>query len=106
MPETHVINIQGRKKFNVYGQELTLFFEGRNLLDEDVIMPDGTAPTAWPGMLNATMDAGSYLTETGKYGGAFLQDIDEDGLDDFNPVNDPTIWSTHRLWRLGFGFEF
>jgi hypothetical protein len=106
LPSTHMINIQGRKLFNIYGQELTLFFEGRNLLNEDVLLPGGTSPGAWPGMVNATMDGGSYLTETGQYGGAYLQDINEDGLDDFNPVSDPTIWDTHRRWRIGFGFEF
>ena len=106
MYKRQVINIQGRKKFNIYGQELTLFFEGRNLLDEDVLLPGGNAPGVYPGMVNARMDGGSYLTETGQYGGAYLQDIDEDGIDDFIPVNDPTIWGTHRQWRIGFGFEF
>jgi len=106
LPPTHVINIQGRKKFKIYGQELTLFFEGRNLLDEDVLIPGGTAPGAWPGMVNAYMDGGSYLTETGKFGGAYLQDLDEDGIDDFTPVHDPTIWDAHRRWRIGFGFQF
>jgi outer membrane receptor protein involved in Fe transport len=103
---THKLSIQGRKLFNVYGRELTLFFEGRNLLDEDVLLPGGDAPAAFPGLLAATMDGGSYLTETGEYGGAFLQDQDGDGRDDFTPVFDPTIWETHRLWRLGLGFEF
>jgi hypothetical protein len=104
LKQTNIINIQGRKMFNVYGQELTLFFEGRNLLNEDVCL--NTAPGAFPGMQNATMDAGSYLTETGKYGGAYLKDINEDGLDEFTPVNDPTIWEAHKAWRIGFGFEF
>lgn len=98
--------MQGRKQFNVYGRELTLFFEGRNLLDNDVLLPNQTAPTAFPNLRFANMDNGSYLTETGEYGGAFLQDIDDDGLNEFNPVFDPTIWETHRVWRLGFGFEF
>jgi len=106
LPNTHVINLQGRKKFDIYGQELTLFFEGRNLLDEDVLNPFGIAPGVFPGMVNARMDGGSYLTETGQYGGAYLQDLDEDGLDDFTPVNDPTIWGGRRQWRMGFGFEF
>jgi hypothetical protein len=57
-------------------------------------------------MTNASMDSGSYLTETGKYGGAYLQDINEDGIDDFTPVNDPTIWYARKTWRIGFGFEF
>ncbi|MBN1164389.1 MAG: carboxypeptidase regulatory-like domain-containing protein [Candidatus Krumholzibacteriota bacterium] len=106
LPSTHIINLQGRKKFNIYGQELTLFFEGRNLLDEDQLLPGGTAPFVFPNMVNARMDGGSYFTETGQYGGAYLQDLDEDGLDDFTPIHDPTIWASHRQWRVGFGFEF
>ena len=103
---THKLSIQGRKLFNVYGRELTLFFEGRNLLDDDVLLPGGTSPGAFPVLEAAQMDGGAYLTESGKYGGAFLQDNNDDGLDEFNPVYDPTIWETHRLWRLGLGFEF
>jgi hypothetical protein len=103
---SHRLSVQGRKQFNVYGRELTLFFEGRNLLDDDILLPFGTAPGVVPGMTSATMDGGSYLTETGRYGGAYLQDINADGLDEFNPVYDPTIWEPHRVWRIGFGFEF
>ena len=103
---THKLSIQGRKKFNLYSRELTLFFEGRNLLDDDVLLPGGVSPGAFPGMIGAGMDGGSYLSETGRYGGAFLQDINDDGLDEFNPVFDPTIWEQHRIWRLGVGFEF
>lgn len=103
---THKLSIQGRKQFNVYDRELTLFFEGRNLLDDDILWPGGVSPTALPGLVSANMDGGSYLTETGRYGGAYLQDINDDGLDEFNPVFDPTIWETHRIWRVGLGFEF
>ncbi len=46
------------------------------------------------------------MTETGQFGGAYLQDIDDDGLDDFVPVKDPTVFEQHRIWRIGFGFEF
>jgi outer membrane receptor protein involved in Fe transport len=103
---SHKLSLQGRKLFNVYGRELTLFFEGRNLLDANVLLPGGTAPGAFPGLEAATTDGGSYLTETGKYGGAYLQDTNDDGLNEFHPVYDPTIWETHRQWRLGLGFEF
>jgi hypothetical protein len=57
-------------------------------------------------MVVAQMDGGSYLSETGRYGGAYLEDINDDGIDDFVPVNDPTVWQDHRVWRVGFGFEF
>jgi hypothetical protein len=106
LPAIHQLSVQGRKKFSIYGRELTLFFEGRNLLDEDILVPLGTEPTVFPDMVVANMDGGSYLTETGRYGGAYLQDIDDDGRDDFIPVNDPTVWDQHRVWRVGFGFEF
>ncbi|MEJ2720741.1 MAG: TonB-dependent receptor, partial [bacterium] len=106
LPATHRLSIQGRKRFSIYGRELTLFFEGRNLLDEDILVPNGDAPGVFPNMVVAQMDNGSYLTETGRYGGAYLQDIDDDGRDDFIPVNDPTVFEEHRVWRIGFGFEF
>ncbi|UCG51997.1 MAG: carboxypeptidase-like regulatory domain-containing protein [Candidatus Latescibacterota bacterium] len=106
LPATHRLSIQGRKKFSIYGRELTLFFEGRNLLDEDILVPNGDAPTVFPNMVVAGMDGGSYLTETGRFGGAYLLDIDDDGRDDFIPVNDPTVFEQHRIWRIGFGFEF
>jgi outer membrane receptor for ferrienterochelin and colicin len=106
LPSTHTLSVQGRKRFSIYGRELTLFFEGRNLLNDDILLPGGTSPGVFPGMVVAGMDGGSYLTETGQYGGAYLVDVDDDGINDFIPVNDPTIWQTHRLWRIGFGFEF
>ncbi|HKW15156.1 MAG TPA: TonB-dependent receptor, partial [Candidatus Krumholzibacteria bacterium] len=103
---THRLSLQGRKRFNIYGRELTMFFEGRNLLDDDVLLPGGTAPVAFPTLEAASTDGGSYLTETGHYGGAYLQDNNDDGEDEFYAVHDPTIWEAHRQWRLGFGFEF
>ena len=103
---THQLSLQGRKKFGVYGRELTLFVEGRNLLDDDILLRDGTAPIAFPNLEAAQMDGGSYLTESGRYGGAYLKDNNDDGVNEFYAVNDPTIWDSHRVWRLGLGFEF
>jgi hypothetical protein len=101
------LSVQGRRQFNIYGRELTLFFEGRNLLDDDVLLPGGVSPNVFPLLPGGVqMDNGSYLTETGRYGGAYLQDIDDDQDDDFIPVYDPTIWEQHRIWRVGIGFEF
>ncbi|MFQ5512179.1 MAG: TonB-dependent receptor domain-containing protein [Candidatus Krumholzibacteriia bacterium] len=102
----HRLSLQGRKRFNIYGRELTLFVEGRNLLDQDILAPGGVTPQVTPNMVVAQMDNGSYLTETGRHGGAYLQDIDDDGVNDFVPVNDPTVFEQHRVWRVGFGFEF
>jgi hypothetical protein len=104
--DTHRLDLQGRKRFNVYGRELTLFVEGHNLLDEDILRRFGERPGASPPMAVGQMDNGAYLTETGKYGGAYLLDVDDDGLNDFVPVNDPSVFLAHRSWRVGVGFEF
>jgi hypothetical protein len=74
------------------------------LLNQDILQV--IAPGVFPGMVNAIMDGGSYFTETGETGGAYLQDVNDDGLEDFNSVNDPTVWASRRQWRIGFGFEF
>jgi hypothetical protein len=101
---THKLNLKGRKMFNIYGQELTFYFEGKNLLNQDILQ--NISPGVFPSMVNAVMDNGSYFSETGGTGGAYLMDINDDGLEDFNPVNDPTVWASRRVWRIGFGFEF
>jgi hypothetical protein len=105
-PATHRLKLQARKKFNIYGRQLTLFVEGRNLLNQDIPRSGGDRTNVFPQMVVADTDNGSYLTETGQYGGAYLLDIDDDGVDDFVPVDDPTVWEEHRVFRVGFGFEF
>lgn len=105
-PATHRLNVQGRKRFNVYGRDLTFFVEGHNLLDKDILRRNGERPFVSPPMAVGGMDNGAYLTETGEYGGAYLVDIDDDGRDDFVPVHDPTVFAEHRTWRLGLGFQF
>jgi hypothetical protein len=63
-------------------------------------------PGLFPGSRDATAAYNPYLTETGKFGGAYLQDIDGDNRDDFVPIDDPRVFSTHRLFRLGIGWIF
>ncbi len=48
----------------------------------------------------------SYLTETGKYGAALLQDANGDGVDEFIPFYDPRTFGQHRLFRIGLGYYF
>ena len=103
-PATHIINFRGEKYFKVYDQDLRLFFDGRNLLDEEVVV--SIEPGIYPGMRNATDGYGAYATEQGIFGGAYLQDRDGDGSDEFYPVNDPRVFGQRRLFRIGLGFEF
>ncbi len=109
LPATHSLTLTAQKFFNVWGQALTLFFDGRNLLDQDQV--SSINPGIWPGTPQARIAYVDYLTETDdagnpQYGGAFLADMDGDGEDEFHPVNDPRVYYPHRIFRIGFGFEF
>ncbi|MCP4545877.1 MAG: TonB-dependent receptor [bacterium] len=103
-PATHSLTLQADKYFNVWGQDLTVFFDGRNLLDQDQISNHN--PRIFPGLRYADTSYTEYLTETGNYGGAYLADMDGDGEDEYHPVEDPRVYSARRIFRIGFGFEF
>jgi outer membrane receptor protein involved in Fe transport len=103
-PSTHIVDLRAEKFFKVYGQNLTLFFDGRNLLNDRVIV--SINPFPGPGLEDATAAYREYATETGQFGGAYLQDTDGDGRDEFFPVNDPNVFGERRLFRIGLGFEF
>ena len=103
-PATHSLSLQAEKYFNVWGQDLTLFFDGRNLLDQEQI--SSHSPGIFPGLRYAQDGYTTYLTETGEYGGAYLTDLDGDGEDEYHPVDDPRVFGPRRIFRIGFGFEF
>ncbi len=103
-PATHSLSLQAEKYFNVWGQDLTLFFDGRNLLNQDQVVAHN--PGIYPGLRYAQNGYTFYLTETGNYGGAYLTDLDGDGEDEFHPVDDPRVFGPRRIFRIGFGFEF
>lgn len=103
-PQQHLVNFRGEKYFKIYGQDLRLFFDGRNLLDEKVVVD--LSPLVFPGLENATDGYLAYATERNQFGGAYLRDSDGDGQDEFFPVNDPRVFGQRRLFRIGLGFEF
>ena len=105
LPPTYDVRIQAERSVNFYGQNLTLYLQGLNLLNEDSV--ESISPGLFPGLINNAANAGaSYLTETGKYGGAYLQDVDGDSVTDFVPLNDPRVFGQHRLFRVGIGWRF
>lgn len=103
-PQQHLVNFRGEKFFKIHGQDLRLFFDGRNLLDEQVVVD--LTPLVFPALRNANDGYLAYATEQGKFGGAYLLDSDGDGRDEFFPVNDPRVYGQRRLFRIGLGFEF
>jgi outer membrane receptor protein involved in Fe transport len=104
LPAEYDLRIQAERNVNVYGQSLTLYLQGLNLLNQDAVAR--IQPGLAPGSNLATNAGFSYLTETGKFGGAYLADVDGDANDDFVPINDPRVFSQHRLFRVGLGWRF
>ena len=104
LPATYQLDFQGERQIDFYGQELTLYLQAFNLINQDMVRGPSIGLT--PGMNNATTDGGSYLTETGKFGGAYLQDANGDNYSEFIPINDPRIFQQHRLFRIGLGWKF
>ena len=104
LPATYDLSIQGDRIVNFYGQELKFFMQALNLINQDMVR----APAAgiFPGMNQAASAYTSYLTETGKYGGAYLQDKNGDNYDEFIPINDPRVFLDHRIFRVGVGWTF
>ncbi|MFN2370194.1 MAG: TonB-dependent receptor domain-containing protein [Candidatus Krumholzibacteriia bacterium] len=106
LPSTYALDIQFERNINFYGKRLSLQLQGFNLLNQDVIQAPGGGGIS-PGMINGARYAGmSYLSETGKYGAALLQDANGDGTDEFIPFYDPRTFGQHRLFRLGIGYYF
>ena len=104
LPATTNVNLQFTRHINVYGQNLTLTVQGINLLNQDQVV--STQPGITPGMNNAGNAGRGFLTETGRYGGAILQDANGDGDVEYIPINDPRVFDQHRLFRVGLGWRF
>ena len=104
LPATYDLSLQGERMVNFYGQELKFFMQALNLINQDMVR----APAAgiFPGMNQANSAYTSYLTETGKYGGAYLQDKNGDNYNEFIPINDPRVFLDHRIFRVGVGWSF
>ncbi len=106
LPATYSLDIQLERNINFYGKRLSLQLQAFNLINQDVVVAEGGAGIS-PGMINGAAYGGqAYLTETGKYGAALLQDADGDGSDEFIPLVDPRTFGQHRLFRFGIGYYF
>lgn len=108
LPSTSTLSMQGERFFRAWGQNLTLYVQGSNLLDaRNVGSKDDLQPDLWPpGSINPQSYI-VYYTETGHAGGAFLtQDRDGDGREDWFPVHDPRVFQQGRTIRVGLGVQF
>jgi len=103
MPSETTLNMRADKYYTVWGKQLSLFLDARNVLDAKNI--GNLEPGNFPGPPVNTAYV-VYYTETGRAGGAYLKDVNRDGVDDFVPLNDPRVFGEPRTIRMGIGLEF
>jgi outer membrane receptor protein involved in Fe transport len=106
LPSSARLTVDGDKYYKVWGQNLTLFFDARNVLDVKNVQQLGGMNGLNPYVNTAGDDYTIYYTETGRTGGAYLQDINGDNILDWVPVSDPRVYEEGRSVRLGLSITF
>jgi len=102
LPARSVVNIKADKRYKIAGQEVSLFLEGRNILNRKNIAT--LSPGSWPG---GNGNYVAYYTTEGRLGGAY--DLGELlGLTEviYIPLNDPRVYSPPRNFRVGISFDW
>ena len=106
LPSQARLAIVGDKFYKVWGQNVTLFVDARNVLDAKNIASLGANTAPNPYLNTAGDDYLIYYTETGRAGGAYLQDVNGDGIPDWVPVHDPRVFDEGRSVRMGVSITF
>jgi len=106
LPSSARLTVDGDKYYKVWGQNVTLFFDARNVLDSKNIANLGGLNGLNPYVNGAGDDYLIYFTETGRSGGAYLQDVNGDNVLDWVPVRDPRVYEEGRSVRLGASITF
>jgi outer membrane receptor protein involved in Fe transport len=106
LPSNSNLTVDGDKYFRIWGQNVTLFFDARNVMNTKNI--NTLSYTIFPNP-NVGQSGDEYLiyyTETGRAGGAYLADVNGDGVLDWVGVNDPRVFQEGRYVRMGVSVTF
>ena len=105
-PSNTKLTIDGDKYYKVWGQNVTLFLDARNVLNVKNIAVLTQNPGTNPYINVAGDDYLIYYTQTGRAGGAYLQDVNGDNIPDWVPLNDPRVFEEGRAVRMGVSVTF
>lgn len=105
-PSNSRLAVDGDKYYKIWGQNVTLFFDARNVLNTKNIASLTQSAFPNPYVNTAGDDYLIYYTETGRAGGAYLQDINGNNILDWVPVHDPRVFEEGRTVRLGISVTF
>jgi hypothetical protein len=104
-PSQSRLTLDADKFFRVWGQNVTVFLDARNVLDSKNLQ-EISFPGRSPFVNTAGDDYTIYYTETGRTGGAYLQDVNGDNILDWVAVNDPRVYEEGRNVRMGISITF
>ncbi|HEY6195236.1 MAG TPA: TonB-dependent receptor [Candidatus Eisenbacteria bacterium] len=105
LPSQARLTVDGDKFYKIWGQNVTLFVDARNVLDATNIQ-SLTLGGRSPFVNTAGDDYTIYYTETGRTGGAYLQDVNGDNVLDWVPLHDPRVFEEGRNVRMGVSVTF
>jgi len=91
-PSHQNLDIRGTKKYKIYGQEFSLFFEAHNVFDKKNMRGLGNYGS-------------EYYTMTGNLGGAYVE-TGADGSERLEPLNDPSVFSEGRYISVGIAVDW
>jgi len=91
-PSHQNLDIRGTKKYTLYGQEFSLFFEAHNVFDKKNLRGLGAY-------------GAEYYTMTGELGGAYVE-TDAEGREGLEPLNDPSVFSEGRSISIGIAVDW
>jgi outer membrane receptor protein involved in Fe transport len=106
LPSNAVLTIDGDKYYRIWGQNVTMFFDARNILNSKNINNLSYANGFNPFVNQSGDEYLIYFTETGRAGGAYLQDVNGDNILDWVPVRDPRVFQEGRNVRMGVSITF
>lgn len=105
LPATTRLTLDADRYARIWGRDVTLFVQARNLLDAQnvriIAANEGGFPNPYIDQNPAGDDYTIYFSETGRAGGAYLQDKNGDGVPDWVPVHDPRVLEEGRSVRIG-----
>lgn len=102
LPARSMVSIKANKRYRVAGKEVSLFLEGRNILDRRNIAT--LSPASWPGGNGNYIP---YYTTEGELGGAYDRgELLGQPEVSYVPLNDPRVYTTPRNFRVGLSFDW
>jgi len=105
-PANSNLTLDGDKYYRIWGQNVTVFVDARNVLGVRNISAIQQSTFPNPFINNNGNDYLIYYTETGRAGGAYSKDLNGDSIPDWVPVNDPRVFQEGRNVRMGVSVAF